>query len=189
MEAEGNVGKILSLAVAVLLLACSDNANDDGGKALSEQTPPLKNSAQKSLADNKQPVVRAGASLWNQNEMGFVLHGYDPISYHEGNPIVGVDEFSLVWQDVKWKFSSQEHLDRFKGNPGRYAPALGGFCTFGVIIDKRLDGDPEVWAMSDNKPHLFLNEEVKAKFLQDENNWERVSSKWTALPTSPGPNQ
>ena len=51
-------------------------------------------------------------------------------------------------------------LKAFKASPSRYLPQNGGFCTFGVSVGKKFDGDPKFAAVIDNKLYLFLNEEI-----------------------------
>ncbi|HCH65588.1 MAG: YHS domain-containing protein [Deltaproteobacteria bacterium] len=119
---------------------------------------------------------------WNTDEAGVVMHGYDPVSYHSGTPVKGVKAHSYQWDGVTWLFSSAENRARFEASPAAYAPAMGGYCTFGVVIKKKLDGDPTVYWVHDKQLYLFLNEEVRGKFAQDQaGNLERIRENWPAL--------
>ncbi|MEM1310581.1 MAG: YHS domain-containing (seleno)protein [Cyanobacteria bacterium P01_H01_bin.153] len=119
----------------------------------------------------------------NIDEQGRALRGYDPITYFiDGEPVEGSQEFSFQWNDAEYYFASAENRDEFISNPEQYAPANGGYCTFGIVLAKKFDGDPEVWSVHNNRLHVFLNREVQKKFLQDESgNLNRVAENWPII--------
>jgi YHS domain-containing protein len=64
----------------------------------------------------------------NVDANGVALKGYDPVAYFtEGRPIKGQEKFQLEWQGAKWRFASQEHLDKFQENPAKFAPQYGSY--------------------------------------------------------------
>ena len=68
----------------------------------------------------------------------------------------------------------------------KYAPKNGGYCTFGVVLKKKFDGDPNVWHVKDDSLYVFLNDEVKKKFLADEKgNLEKVTANWPEIKDTP----
>ncbi len=88
----------------------------------------------------------------------------------------------MDWGGATWLFASAENLGKFRENPETYAPQNGGYCTFGVVVGKKFDGDPQVWHVKDENLYVFLNDEVKGKFLQDESgNLEKVSTNWPTI--------
>ena len=119
----------------------------------------------------------------NIDEKGRALRGYDPVAYFiDGEPVEGSQEFSFEWENAKYYFATAENRDKFISNPTQYAPANGGYCTFGVVLAKKLDGDPEVWSVHNERLHVFLNLEVQEKFLQDEpGNLKRVAENWPLI--------
>lgn len=119
----------------------------------------------------------------NINEAGLALHGHDPISYFgDTSPEMGDPEISYEWSGAKWNFVSQENLERFKESPEKFVPANGGYCTFGIYLSKKFDGDPKVFMKNEGSVYLFLNEEVKEKFNQDtENNLKAIAGNWNAI--------
>jgi len=130
------------------------------------------------------PVVSSNVNYeWNLDETGYAIHGYDPVSYKkEGGAKLGVAEFESDWAGAKWRFENQENLDAFAAAPEKYVPANGGYCTFGVVLNEKFDGDPTVWSIHQDNVHLFLNEDVKEKFLQDtDGNFTKVVSNWTGI--------
>ena len=113
------------------------------------------------------------------------LHGVDPVAFiTTGNRIAGAAKFSAVHDDVAYYFSSQTNLDAFKAAPARYLPQNGGFCTFGVSVGKKFDGDPRWADVRDGKLYVFLSEEIFKAYQKDpagtirkaEANWRKIRS-------------
>ncbi|NJL85682.1 MAG: hypothetical protein HC886_06410 [Leptolyngbyaceae cyanobacterium SM1_1_3] len=120
---------------------------------------------------------------FNLDEQGWALRGYDPVAYFDENrAIKGSQQFITEWEGALWSFISAENRDLFTNNPETYAPANGGYCTFGVVLAKKFDGDPNVWLLHNKRLYVFLNEEVKSQFLQDINdNLAKVESNWPQI--------
>lgn len=123
----------------------------------------------------------------NLDEWGRALRGYDPVAYFtDGAAVSGQSDISLEWNGATWYFANETHRDTFRQDPDKYAPANGGFCTFGVVLAKKFDGDPEVWSIRNNRLYVFLNEEVKVKFLQDSaGNLRKVVANWPEIEHKP----
>lgn len=96
------------------------------------------------------------------------LHGVDPVAFIDiGNRIEGSAANTAVHQGVAYYFASNANLKAFKQNPERFTPQNGGFCTFGVSVGKKFDGDPNYAAIVDGKLYVFLNEEIYRMFDKD----------------------
>ncbi|MBE7383437.1 MAG: YHS domain-containing protein [Leptolyngbya sp. SIO1E4] len=119
----------------------------------------------------------------NVDEQGRALRGYDAVAYLEAQQAIpGESAWSVSWQGAEWHFSSPENQVKFAENPEKYVPGNGGYCTFGVVLSKKLDGDPTVWLVRNDRLYFFLDEDVKRKFLQDEaGNFERVHNNWPLI--------
>lgn len=113
------------------------------------------------------------------------LHGVDPVAFITlGNRIEGTAKFTVVHDGVAYYFTSQENLDAFQANPGRFTPQNGGYCTFGVSVGKKFDGDPRYAAVVDGKLYVFLNEDILKAFQKDQagtiakaaTNWRTIRS-------------
>ena len=111
------------------------------------------------------------------------LHGTDPVALLDtGNDVIGTAPFTVVQDKVAYYFANQKNADAFKANPAKYAPQNGGFCTFGVSVAKKFDGDPRFAAAVNGKLYVFLNEEIYKMFLKDkagtiskaEGNWPKI---------------
>ncbi|NER79060.1 MAG: YHS domain-containing protein [Leptolyngbya sp. SIO1D8] len=119
----------------------------------------------------------------NLDSRGRALRGYDAVAYFEkGEAVTGETTWSVAWNGANWYFSSPENQAAFSEDPEKFAPRNGGYCTFGVVLSKKFDGDPTVWLVHNEELYVFLDEEVKAKFLQDiSGNFERVRNNWPLI--------
>jgi YHS domain-containing protein len=96
------------------------------------------------------------------------IKGYDPVSYFTGSqPKVGNSELTATHKGAIYRFTSVANRDMFKNNPEKYAPQYGGFCAFGVAMEKKFDTDPLAWKIVDNKLYLNLNTDVQKRWLTD----------------------
>ena len=111
------------------------------------------------------------------------LHGFDPVSFIEiGNRTEGKAAHTAVHDGVAYYFSSEANRQTFEKSPARYVPQFGGFCTFGVSVAKKFDGDPRYAAVEDGKLYVFLNEQIFNEFQKDrsgtiakaERNWRKI---------------
>ena len=113
------------------------------------------------------------------------LHGVDPVAFVSlRNRIDGSAKYTAVHDGVAYYFTSQENLDAFKASPARFTPQNGGYCTFGVSVGKKFDGDPRYAAVVNGKLYVFLNEDILRAFQKDqagtiakaETNWKKIRS-------------
>ncbi|MCV6584818.1 MAG: hypothetical protein OIF47_04725 [Marinibacterium sp.] len=111
------------------------------------------------------------------------LHGVDPVAFIDsGTPVEGSAAHTLVHDGVAYYFTSADTLARFQAEPAAYLPQNGGFCTFGVSVGKKFDGDPEYAAIIDNKLYVFLNEDIFAAFNKDrEGTISKAAQNWTDI--------
>ena len=168
-----------------LTLGCSDKKPEatvqKGTKDKSaDKAPPVKPDQAKPAPTVDKSADKVERRALNFDENGRALRGYDPVAYHTaGKAVAGADAHNYKWMGATWQFASAENRDAFAKDPGKYAPENGGFCTFGVVLGKKFDGDPQVWHVKDDGLFVFLNAEVKGKFLQDEpGNMAKVKTNW-----------
>ena len=122
-------------------------------------------------------ITAAGAPLG--------LHGVDPVAFIEsGAPVEGVAANTATHDGVAYYFANAMNKATFEANPTAYLPQNGGFCTYGVSVGKKFDGDPEYHAVINKQLYVFLNEEIFQAFNKDRegtisnaaNNWQRIRS-------------
>ncbi len=58
-------------------------------------------------------------------------------------------------------------MNVFDANPAAYLPQNGGYCTYGVSVGKKFDGDPEYHAVIDGSLYVFLNRAIFDAFNKD----------------------
>ncbi len=104
----------------------------------------------------------------NANQNDLAIQGYDPVAYFtDSRPVKGSAEFSATHKNAIYHFASAEHRDRFRADPNAYAPQYGGYCAFGVTMEKKFDTDPAAWKIVDGKLYLNLNKDVQTRWLTD----------------------
>ena len=93
----------------------------------------------------------------NLDSRGQALHGHDPVVY-------------------------REHRTAFLASIEEYVSDNGGFCTCGVVLPKKVDGDPTVRSIVDGSLDPFLKEELKARFTAYlQGSLERVEQNWPTI--------
>ncbi|SLN68922.1 YHS domain protein [Roseovarius albus] len=113
------------------------------------------------------------------------VHGADPVALLDGGKLLdGSAEHGLAYEGASYYFASAENKAAFEANPAKYLPQHGGFCSYGVSVGKKFDGDPSEFVVHEGKLFLFLNAQTRALFLKDvagvtdtaDENWERIES-------------
>ncbi|TWX53035.1 YHS domain-containing (seleno)protein [Colwellia hornerae] len=104
----------------------------------------------------------------NGNDNDLAIKGYDSVSYFtKGAPTKGSNKFTSAYNGAIYQFSSADNRDLFKADPSRYAPQYGGYCAFGVTMNKKFDTDPMAWHIRGDKLYLNLNKNVQKKWVTD----------------------
>ena len=135
------------------------------------------------LADDEYNVsigiTAAGAPLG--------LHGVDPVAFlNSGNPAKGTAAHTAIHDGVAYYFASAENKAEFDADPTAYLPQNGGFCTFGVSVGKKFDGDPSYAAIIDQKLYVFLNEEIYNAFNKDRTGTiGKAAMNWPTIRSTP----
>lgn len=98
------------------------------------------------------------------------LGGYDPVAYIEsGNAVRGAPIFFYEWEEVLWFFKDKANLVKFKTNPKKYSPAVGGYCTFHFSRGSAKSCDPRQFVIFKEKLYVFGSPAAKDQFLQNPN--------------------
>ena len=121
----------------------------------------------------------------NADANDIAIKGYDPVSYFtQSQPVHGLSNYTATYKGAIYQFSTEQNRDTFRDNPEKYAPQYGGYCAFGVTMEKKFDTDPLAWKIVDNKLYLNLNKDVQKKWVTDipgyitqsEENWPSIKS-------------
>ncbi len=96
------------------------------------------------------------------------ISGYDPVAYFtDGKPVKGSGYHVAEYQGVTYAFASEEHQEMFEAKPGKYVPAYGGYCAYGVAVGKKFVIDPEAWKIVKGKLYLNLDKDIQKKWNKD----------------------
>ena len=111
------------------------------------------------------------------------LSGFDPVAFFtDAKPVNGSPFISADYQGATYFFASEEHKKLFTETPGKYAPQFGGFCAFGVALDKLFPVDISTWQVRDGKLYLNLNPDILKKFNADfAGNVAKADKNWPGL--------
>lgn len=111
------------------------------------------------------------------------LGGYDPVAFFtDSKPVNGSPSITASHQGATYFFASEEHKKLFTENPDHYAPQFGGYCAYGVGLDKLFPVDIKTWQIRDGKLYLNLNSDVLKKFNADfEGNVAKADKNWPGL--------
>ena len=128
------------------------------------------------------PALAAGPEI-NATITGLALRGYDPVAYFtDGMPVQGDFAITAQHDGATYRFASEEHKQLFLKDPAKYLPEYGGFCAFGTAKGVKVDGDPTVWKIVDNKLYLNLAPAVAERWKQDiAGNIKTANEKWMAV--------
>ena len=119
------------------------------------------------------PALAANAGIYSADGK-VAIKGADAVAYFtEGRPVYGKAEFAYRWMGAEWRFASAANRDKFKANPGKYAPQYGGYCAYAVSYGSLAKIEPEAWKIVDGKLYLNFNKSIQQR-------WERSQSKHIA---------
>jgi len=98
-----------------------------------------------------------------------MLDGCCVVSMFETKKTVRGDaRYQCTMNDMTFVFRSQEHLDKFRADPARYMPVLGGLCAVSYIDrGTAVPGEPRYGAMFRNRLVLLAGPDERARFQAD----------------------
>lgn len=130
-------------------------------------------------------ITAVGGALGAQKagqaaEPRLALKGYDPVAYFtEGRPMLGKEKFEYAWDEVRYRFASDQHMSMFRGDPDRYVPQFAGSCAMGMSKGHKVEANPENWLISDGRLFVFYSANGPTRFQSDpqataaaDNNWQ-----------------
>ena len=108
------------------------------------------------------------ASSVNIGTNDVAIHGYDPVAYFTKEMgVEGAAKYTATHNGAIYRFSSAQNRDLFNADADKYAPQFGGYCAMGVVLNKKLDVDPQAFYIQEGKLYLNLNKDVQKKWLTD----------------------
>lgn len=141
----------------------------------------------------------ADTAQYNLSKDNLAIEGYDPVAYFPeggGKPAKGDAKFEHTHEGVKYRFTSQAHLDLFKADPDKYAPCHGGWCSYAMGNDgSKVEVDPKSYIVQDGRLFLFYTDfftDTRKLFMKEQDkltksadaNWKKTSGE---TPRTPAP--
>ena len=118
---------------------------------------------------------------------GFVAEGYDVVAYFYNKALKGIKKYTVSYDGVNFRFSTNENLEKFKKTPKKYIPQYGGYCAYAIALKgKKVSIDPKTFEIRDGKLYLFYNswgtntlklwlkENPEKLQKQADKNWEKI---------------
>lgn len=94
--------------------------------------------------------------------------GHDVVAYFtQGEAVEGSADYRMEWRGAVWRFASEDHLQRFREDPSRYAPAYGGYCAYAVARGTTAAGDPDRWTIHGGRLYLNHDGDAQARWKTD----------------------
>lgn len=121
----------------------------------------------------------------NATSTDLALRGYDPVAYFTvGAPTPGDFNITAEHDGAIYRFASEENKATFLADPQAYVPAYGGYCAFGAAQGFKFDGDPEVWAIVDDKLYLNLAPSIQTFWNEDRSGFiDKANTNWKDIAT------
>jgi YHS domain-containing protein len=117
-----------------------------------------------------------------QNAPHVALKGYDPVAYFtDKRPVKGANEHSFDFDGSRYLFSSDKNQATFATDPDRYTPQFSALCTTGLAFGKKVEADPNQWAIVDGKLYLFSSAGAVAKAKSDPAIVSTAKANWSRL--------
>ncbi len=145
------------------------------GKSNADRLPFPKFAEQ--LAMLKEKAALSRVRHFNLPSDRLALQGYDPVGYFlEGEARKGKPEWSVQYQGVTYRFSSENHRARFQESPDRYLPAYGGWCATAMAKGEKVEIDPTNFKVTGGRLFLFF----KAFYANAIKDWNKDEPGLTA---------
>lgn len=115
------------------------------------------------------------------------LKGYDPVAYFTvGEPVPGNQEFETVFDGTRYRFASADNMQRFVGDPDKYAPQFAGACASGLSMGVKVEADPTIWRIVDGKLYVFAAKPGRDQMDADpDGTISRANEHWKTLKDAP----
>lgn len=129
-------------------------------------------------------AVTANTPAWsdevNVDGDGLAIQGYDPVAYfNQDMAIAGSSEFTASHEGATYRFISAQNLEAFIREPGKYVPAYGGYCAFGMAQGYKAPVEPDKFTIVDGRLYLNYNGAVQNTWRKDIDGYiQRADATW-----------
>jgi YHS domain-containing protein len=134
------------------------------------------------------PAFADDKTLVNTDKTGVALQGYDPVAFFtDKKPVKGTADFQSTYHGGVYRFATAEHKALFDAHPGKYEPAFGGYCAFGVAKGHLASIEVDAFQVVDG--HLLLQHSpgVRDAFNKNQkDNLATATATWPKLVAEKG---
>ncbi len=96
----------------------------------------------------------------------------------------GKKEYQYEWKGAKWRFSTEENMNKFILSPESYEPQFGGYCSYAVGLGQTAPSDPTQFTVSGGKLYLNFSSKTKVLWEDDRDKFiEQGHENWSKLLT------
>ncbi len=129
-----------------------------------------------------------GKKFNNLNDMGVILDGYDAVAFFTDNkPVPGSAQYQYNYQDAIYYFASQDHQEKFKGNPEKYKPQFGAWCAYAVSLGRIAPIDVNTFSIVDGRLVIQHNDRAVKGWDKDvPGNLSKADKYWPAVSAKNG---
>ena len=125
-------------------------------------------------------VLLVVASTGNANAAKTAIGGYDPVAYFLMlEAVKGDKSIKHKYLGETWYFVNEEHKAMFKGDPMRYMPTFGGYCSYDENLSEfrehRHRVNPTAWRIVDDRLYLFSSDKT-ANYAMPAEKWDKVKN-------------
>ncbi len=121
--------------------------------------------------------------MFNVDADGVAIQGYDSVAYFvAGGAVAGVPEFAEQYGGATFYFASENNRELFRSDPGKYAPAYGGWCAWAASRSSIADINPKAFVVRDDRLFLNFSRFLNWRFrLKLSSNIEKADTNWPDL--------
>lgn len=108
---------------------------------------------------------------------GFAVSGFDVVAYHDleqasvnsNQPaaIPGKAHITAEYNGATFAFASEKNRKTFLQNPAKFAPQYDGHCAYGVAVNNKVPGNPNLWRIVDGKLYLNITKTIADRWVKD----------------------
>jgi hypothetical protein len=99
---------------------------------------------------------------------GLAINGFDPVTFFtDGKSELGSGNFEFRYAGAVWRFTNSGNRAAFAERPDVYMPKYGGYDPVDVARGVAVPGNPQLWAIVNERLFLFYDDAQRKKFLSN----------------------
>ncbi|MBY0610771.1 MAG: hypothetical protein K2P80_01175 [Beijerinckiaceae bacterium] len=135
-------------------------------------------------AQTAPPIAEIGVSdaVIAEPVGGIALFGYDPVAYFtDKRAAPGKTSLTLTEGGLVWRFINVGNLEAFRAAPAAYVPLFGGYDPIDIAAGRLVAGDPEIFAILDDRLVLFRTHMSRSAYLEAASARRDAAAMWPQM--------